>query len=91
MRASLGAGRGSLAALVLRQGLGVTLTGILVGVVTSFWATRFLQGLVFGTRTVDPIGLIGVSAILLAVAFLASYLPARRGTRVDPMVALRTE
>ena len=91
LRASLGAGRGSLVGLVLRQGLGVTLVGIGVGVVGSTWATRFLEGLVFGIRTVDPIGLGGVSLALFAVAFLAAYLPARRGTRIDPMEALRTE
>jgi putative ABC transport system permease protein len=91
LRASLGAGRLSLAALVLRQGLGVTLAGIGVGVVGSMWATRFLRGLLFGTGTVDPAGLGGVAALLLAVAFLAAYLPARRGTRIDPMVALRSE
>ena len=91
LRASLGAGRVSLAALFLRQGLGVTVVGIGAGVAGSVWATRFLQGLVFGTRTVDPIGLVGVSAVLFGVAFLAAYLPARRGMRIDPMVALRTE
>ncbi len=91
LRASLGAGRASLAGLVLRQGLGVTIVGIGVGVVGSTWATRFLEGLVFGTRIVDPIGLGGVSLALFAVAFFAAYLPARRGTRIDPMEALRAD
>jgi len=91
LRASLGAGRGSLAVLVLRQGLGVTLAGIVVGVIGSTWATRFLQDLVFGTRTVDPAGLVGVCVVLFGVAFAAAYLPARRGTRIDPMEALRAD
>jgi predicted permease len=91
LRASLGADRGSLAALVLRQGVGVTLVGIGVGVIGSTWATRFLQDLVFGTRTVDPVGLVGVCTILLGVALAAAYLPARRGTRIDPMEALRAD
>jgi len=91
LRASLGAGRASLIALMLRQGLGVTSTGIVVGVVGSIWATRLLEGLVFGTRTTDPIGLVGVSVTLLSVGAVAAFLPARRGTRVDPMVALRSD
>ena len=91
LRAALGAGRVSLAALVLRQGLGITGVGVVVGVAGSVWATKLLEGIVFGTRTVDPIGLAGVSAVLACVAFLAAYLPARRGMRVEPVVALRSE
>ena len=91
LRASLGAGRASLLALVLRQGLGVTLVGIVAGVAGSLWATRLLDGLVFGTGTTDPAGLLGVSAGLFFVALLAAYVPARRGTRIDPVRALRAE
>jgi putative ABC transport system permease protein len=91
LRASLGAGRGSLLALVLRRGLGVTLVGISAGVGVSLWVTRFLEGLVFGLSTSDPAALLGVSAALFVVAAVAAYLPARKGTRIDPMVALRTE
>ncbi len=91
LRASLGAGRASLIALVLRQGLGVTLVGIVAGVGGSLWATRFLDGLVFGTGTADPIGLAGVSTGLFVVALLAAYVPARRGTGIDPVTALRAE
>jgi predicted permease len=91
LRASLGAGRASLLALVLRQGLGVTLVGIVAGVGGSLWATRLLDGLVFGTGTTDPAGLLGVSAGLFCVALLAAYVPARRGTRIDPVRALRAE
>ena len=69
----------------------MTLVGIGVGVIGSTWATRFLQDLVFGTRTVDPVGLVGVCTILLGVALAAAYLPARRGTRIDPMEALRAD
>ena len=91
LRASLGAGRASLLALVLRRGLGVTLVGIAAGVAASLWSTRYLEGLVFGTSTSDPAALLGVSASLFTVAAVAAYLPARKGTRIDPMVALRSE
>lgn len=91
LRASLGADRASLMGLMLRQGLGVTFAGIVVGVVGSIWATRLLEGLVFGAGTTDPVGLLGVSGTLLAVGGVAAFLPARRGTRIDPMVALRSD
>jgi putative ABC transport system permease protein len=91
LRASLGAGRASLLALVLRQGLGVTLVGIVAGVGGSLWTTRFLEGLVFGTGTTDPAGLLAVSAGLFLVALIAAYVPARSGTRVDPAIALRAD
>ncbi|HAC04466.1 MAG TPA: hypothetical protein DC060_14625 [Gemmatimonadetes bacterium] len=91
MRASLGANRGSLRTLVLKQGLSVTVLGIVVGLGVSWWATRFLEGLVFGIGTVDPVTLVGVSVVLFLVAFVAAYLPARRAMHIDPMTALRTE
>jgi predicted permease len=91
LRASLGADRASLAALVLRQGMGVTLTGIVLGVIGASWATRFLQGLLFGTDGLNALSLMGVSAALFAVACIAAYLPARRAMRIDPMVALRPD
>ena len=91
LRASLGAGRMSILTLVLRQALGVTLVGIVLGLIGSGWGTRWLQGLLFGTGAVDPSSLVGVSALLFAVALIAAYLPARRAMRIDPMDALRAE
>jgi ABC-type antimicrobial peptide transport system permease subunit len=91
LRASLGAGRTSLAALVARQGVGVTVVGVGVGVVASWWSTRFLRDLVFGLDGVDAPGVIGVCVLLVGVALVATWLPARRGMRIDPMVALRRE
>ena len=91
LRASLGADKLSLMTLVLRQGLGVTLIGIACGLIAATWATRFLQGLVFGAETLDPVVLAGVSVVLFLVACAAAILPARRAMRIDPMVALRTD
>lgn len=91
LRASLGADRTSLAGLVLRQGLGLTAVGIGIGLVGASWATRFLEGLLFGTDGIDAHTLVGVCAVLMAVALAAAWLPARRAMRVDPMTALRTE
>ena len=75
LRASLGANRGSLLTLVLRQGIGVTVLGIVVGLAVSSWATRFLEGLLFGIGTVDPVTLGGVSLVLflVACAVVSSY------------------
>jgi putative ABC transport system permease protein len=91
LRASLGADRFRLAALVLRQGLGATLVGVVAGILGSLWATRFMGSLVFGARSFDPVALLTVVLILMAVAGLAAYLPARKATRADPMLALRAD
>ena len=91
LRASLGADRGSQLALVLRQGLGVTVLGIALGLVGAWWTTRFLEGLLFGVEPVDPLTLVGTSGVLFLVAFVAAYLPARRAMHIDPMTALRAE
>ena len=77
--------------LALRQGIGVTLVGIRAGVVGSIWATLSLQGVMFGVGSFQPSTLIRVSTILLFVAVIAAYVPARRATRIDPIAALRAE
>ncbi len=91
LRASLGATRWSLAALVLGQGLGVTLLGIGVGLVGAAWATRFLQGLLFGIEGIDLPAMIAACIGLSLVASVATYVPARRAMRIDPMTALRAD
>ncbi|MEZ4415604.1 MAG: ADOP family duplicated permease [Gemmatimonadota bacterium] len=91
LRASLGAPRGRLVLLVLRQELAVTGLGILAGLAGSLWAMRFLEALVFGADTTDPRTFAVVSGLLFGVALLAAYLPARRALRIDPVVALRAE
>jgi len=91
LRASLGADHWSLGVLVLRQGLGVTLLGLGVGLGGAVWATRFLQGLLFGIEGVDATTLITASLGLFLVATVASYLPARKAMKIDPMLALRAD
>jgi predicted permease len=89
IRQALGADRSSILSLVLKQGLRTTAVGIVLGLGGAFALTRYLQSLLFGVAAHDPSVFGGVTAILFAVAALACYVPARRATRVDPMVALR--
>ena len=89
IRQALGADRGSILSLVLTEGLRTAGAGILIGVVLAVMVTRYLQALLFGVTSRDPVVFAGVGAVLLAVALVACYIPARRATEVDPMVALR--
>jgi putative ABC transport system permease protein len=91
IRIALGAGNGEILRLVLRQAALLASAGILVGWVVSFALTRFLQTLLFGVEALDPLTFVGAPLLLIAVALLASYIPARRATQVDPMIALRYE
>jgi putative ABC transport system permease protein len=90
-RLALGASRGAVLALVLRQGLVLVTIGLVVGMGANALLTRFLAKLLFGVRPGDPLSFIVVTLLLLAAGALASYLPARRAARMDPMVALRCE
>jgi predicted permease len=89
IRQALGADQRSILALVLTQGIRTTVIGIVIGLAGAIYLTRFLQSELFGVGTHDPAIFAGVTLLLLAVAVLACYLPARRATEVDPMVALR--
>jgi predicted permease len=89
VRIALGAQRGDVLSLVLRQGALLAVIGIAVGAVASLAMTRLLRGLVFGVSTTDPLAFIGVIVLLATVALAASWLPARRAARVDPMSVLR--
>jgi predicted permease len=91
VRMALGAQPRDVLRLVLRQGLRVTVLGLAVGVAGALAATRLLQGLLYGVSPTDAWTFVGVSALLALVALLASYFPARRATKVDPVVALRYE
>lgn len=91
VRMALGAKRRGVLGLVVREGLKVALTGLALGLVVTFWATRVLTDFLFGVEPNDPLTLVGVALVLTAVSFLACLLPARRATAVDPVEVLRSE
>ncbi len=91
LRMALGAQRAEVLSLVLKRGMLLGLIGVIVGLAGALSLTRFLSGLLFGVTPTDPITFGAVSLLLAAIAFLASYIPARRATKVDPMEALRHE
>ena len=91
IRMALGAKRADVLRLVVRQGMTMTLIGLALGLVGAFSISRVLRGLLHGVSPTDPLTFVAVSIVLLAVALLACLVPARRATRVDPIVALRTE
>ena len=91
LRMALGAGRREVLSLVLRHGLTVVTVGLLIGLAGSAAVTQLLSSLLFGVTPTDPLTFAAVAASILATALLAAYLPARRASRVDPMVALRHE
>jgi predicted permease len=89
IRQALGADSRSILSLVLSQGLIRTAIGVVIGLVGALLLTRYLQTLLFGVGTKDVSVFVGVTIVLVVVALLACYIPARRATRIDPMVALR--
>jgi putative ABC transport system permease protein len=91
IRVALGAQRGNVLRLVLGQGVRLAMAGAIAGVVGSLALTRLLKGQLFGIKPTDPATLIGAAVLMLLVALAACYAPARRATRVDPLVALRHE
>jgi putative ABC transport system permease protein len=89
IRQALGAQRSSILAMVLRQGLGVALTGIVAGIVGAAGLTRLLSSMLFGVKALDPVTFMLAAMLFLMVALAASYIPARRAAAVEPMAALR--
>jgi putative ABC transport system permease protein len=91
VRMALGARSGSVLALVIRQGMALTLAGLVLGLIGSAALTRLLEGLLFKVSPTDPLTLSAIAFLLATVALAACYIPARRAAKVDPMIALRCE
>jgi ABC-type antimicrobial peptide transport system permease subunit len=91
VRIALGAGSGDVLGMILGQGLRTILVGVAIGIAGSLALTRAVESLLFGVTATDPLTFGGVTLLLVGAALLACYIPARRATKVDPMVALRYE
>ena len=91
IRLALGAERRDVMKLVVRQGMRLSLVGVVIGLTAALGVSRVLSSLLYGIRPTDPITYISVAVVLTSVTLLASYIPARRATKVDPLVALRYE
>ncbi|MGO9598089.1 MAG: FtsX-like permease family protein [Isosphaeraceae bacterium] len=91
LRMALGAGRVQVLALILKDGMIQALAGLVLGLGGAYFAGRAMQNRLHGVGAIDPAALGAVAAVLLIAALLACFVPARRATKVDPMVALREE
>jgi putative ABC transport system permease protein len=91
IRMALGAKKGAILGMIFKQGVGLAIVGIIVGLVGASFLTRLMTSLLFGVSPSDPATLTTVALLLGAVAVAASYFPARRATGVDPLVVLRDE
>jgi predicted permease len=91
VRVALGADSANVLRMIVRRGLWLAGAGLIVGLVGAAMLTRFMRSVLFGVGTTDPATFVGVAAVLLGVAFLASWIPARRAARVDPLIAMRAE
>ncbi|MGH7562938.1 MAG: FtsX-like permease family protein [Gemmatimonadota bacterium] len=91
VRMALGAEPGRLRSLVMRQGLVLAVIGVAIGLAAAFVLTPFLASMLYGVNASDPATFLIVALLLAAVSLFAAWLPARRATRVDPLIALRAE
>jgi ABC-type antimicrobial peptide transport system permease subunit len=89
IRRALGAQRSDILRLMLRQGLGLTLAGVVIGTGGAFALTRVMKAMLFHVSATDPVTFTAIALLFMVVALAASYIPARRATRIDPMAALR--
>ena len=91
VRMALGAQRRDVMKLIVKQGMWLALVAIAIGLVLAFATTRVIQSLLFGVSSTDPVTFIGIPLLLALVMMIACYLPARKATKVDPLVAMRYE
>ena len=91
IRVALGASRSHILGMIVKRGMQVTLTGVGLGLVGAFLLTGLIRSLLFGVLPTDPVTYVAVSLFLVAIAFLATYIPARRAARIDPVQCLRNE
>jgi ABC-type antimicrobial peptide transport system permease subunit len=76
---------------VVREGMWMTVGGVAIGMIAAVWLTRFIAGLLYGVPPLDPLTFVAVPLVLLVVAGLASWIPARRAAGVDPVIAIRAD
>jgi len=91
IRIALGATQRNILNLIVRKGMALAFSGVLIGLAAAFALTRLMRTLLFGINSSDPVTFLAIALLLAAVAFLASYIPARRAARIDPMLSLRSE
>jgi putative ABC transport system permease protein len=91
IRMAIGAQRSDIMKMIVGQGMLLAAAGVVIGLVAAFFLGRIVEMLLFGVSGRDPMTFIGLPFVLILVSLLASYVPARRATRVDPMIALRAE
>jgi ABC-type antimicrobial peptide transport system permease subunit len=91
IRMALGATQGNILNMVIRQGMALAISGVAIGLTSAFALTRLLRSLLFGVEATDPFTFLGMALLLTLIALLASYIPARRAVRIDPMISLRCD